>query len=147
MRFALAALLLTAATNDTSAQAPTSQEAAIRAQYAAVGAAINKRDAGAVASFFTVDGDEIFFDQARHTGRDVIRANAQQAYAGWTTTQRFTLTVTSIRMLGPDVALVESLATFSEGEIKSNRGTAVMVRQNGRWLIAALRVYAAAAGS
>jgi hypothetical protein len=29
--------------------------------------------------------------------------------------------------------------------MKSNRGTSVMVRQNGKWLIAALRVYPAVA--
>lgn len=32
-----------------------------------------------------------------------------------------------------------------QGPMKSNRGTAVLVRQNGEWLIAALRVYPDAA--
>jgi len=47
-------------------------------------------------------------------------------------------------MLSPDVAIVETVATFSEGPMQSNRGTLVMVRQGEKWLGAALRVYPAA---
>lgn len=120
-------------------------EAAIRQQHVALAAAVNKRDAAAVSKFFTADGDEIFFDGPRIVGANAIRENGQKAFATWPASQRFTLGVTNIRMLTPDIAIVETLATFSEGEMRSNRGTAVMVRQDGEWRTTALRVYPAAA--
>ena len=78
-------------------------------------------------------------------GPDAIRQNQQKEFASWPTGQRFTLTVTNIRLLSPEIAIVETHATFSEGAVKSNRGTAVLVRQHGKWLIAGLRVYPDAA--
>ena len=145
MRIAVVALLLACVPAASSAQATRGPEAAIREQHVALAAAINNRDAAAVAAFFTPDGDEVFFDHPRNVGPNAIRENLQKEFATWPATQRFTLTVTGIRVLTPDIAIVETLATFSEGEMKSNRGTSVMVRQNGKWLIAALRVYPAAA--
>ena len=135
----------TAASAASSAQPNQGPEAAIREQHVALAAAINKRDAAAVAAFFAPDGDEVFFDHPRIVGPNAIRQNQQKEFATWPATQRFTLEVTDIRVLTPDIAIVETLATFSEGEMKSNRGTSVMVRQNSKWLIAALRVYPAAA--
>jgi uncharacterized protein (TIGR02246 family) len=74
-------------------------------------------------------------------GRAAIRDAAQEQLATWPATRQFTLVVTGVRMLTPNVAIVETTATFSEGSPQSNRGTLVMVRQRGKWLIAALRVY------
>jgi uncharacterized protein (TIGR02246 family) len=143
MRIAITALALACISATSSAQPSPGPEAAIRKQYAALAAAINKRDAGAVSAFFAPDGDEVFFDNPRIVGPDAIRQNEAKAFATWPATQRFTLEVKSIRLLTPDIAIVETLAMFSEGEMKSNRGTAVMVRRSGNWLIAALRVYPA----
>jgi hypothetical protein len=58
---------------------------------------------------------------------------------------RFTLEVSSVRFVRPDVALVETRAGFSEGEMHSNRGTALLERRDGKWLWTALRVYPAEA--
>jgi uncharacterized protein (TIGR02246 family) len=80
----------------------------------------------------------------RVVGRDAIRDAAQPVLAAWPPSLKFTLEVTGVRMLSPNIAIVETLATFSEGPVQSNRGTAVMVRQGGKWLTAALRVYPAA---
>jgi len=41
------------------------------------------------------------------------------------------------------VAIAEDEAQFSEGPIRANRGFGVMVRQNGKWLLASLRVFPA----
>ena len=122
-----------------------SVDAAVRQQQAALGAAINKRDAAAVAEFFASDGDEVYFDDQRIVGRNAIRENQQKAFATWPKAQRFTLAVTNVRVLTPEIAIVDTLATFNEGEMKSNRGAAVWARQDSKWLITTLRIYPSAA--
>jgi hypothetical protein len=49
-----------------------------------------------------------------------------------------------MRMLTPDIAIVETSATFSEGSVRSNRGTHIVVRRDGKWFTTALRVYPSA---
>jgi uncharacterized protein (TIGR02246 family) len=112
------------------------------AQHAA---AINARDAAAVAATFASTADQVFIDQPMLGNRDAIRAASQQSLGGLPASMRFTLTMTGARMIAPGVALVETDATFSEGPMRGNRGTMVVVREDGRWLISALRVYPAVA--
>jgi hypothetical protein len=69
-----------------------------------------------------------------------------ESLASWPSSRKFSLEVTNIRFLGSDLALVETFARFSEGEMTSNRGTALMARRNGKWLWEALRVYPAQRG-
>ncbi|MGH9886581.1 MAG: SgcJ/EcaC family oxidoreductase [bacterium] len=126
------------------AQSPT-PEAAIREHTAAYAAAMNKHDATAVAALFAPDGDQVIGDGSRIAGRAAIRDAAQKELSTWPAARRITLAVTAVRVLTPDIAIAETSATFSEGPVKTNRGTSVMVRQNGKWQIAALRVYPAAA--
>ena len=59
--------------------------------------------------------------------------------------QRFNLALTSARMLTPDIAIVETDATFTGAPQLANRGTMVVVRDRGRWLIESLRIYPAQA--
>jgi uncharacterized protein (TIGR02246 family) len=139
------ALLVVCASSPLLAQRAPAPEGAFREHAAAYAAAINKRDATAVAALFTPDGDQVFMDGPRIVGRDAIRDSTQTALAAWPSTLRFTLEVTGVRMLSPNVAIVETRATFSEGPMRSNRGTLVMVRQGRKWLAAALRVYPAVA--
>ena len=127
------------------AQSRPKDEAAIRAQVAAYEAAINGRDRHALTALFTPEADFVFFDGPRVVGRDSIVARTSNAFAEWSTSMRFSLGVTSVRFLRPDVALVETEAGFSEGEMHSNRGTALLERRGGKWLWTALRVYPAQA--
>ena len=146
MRTTLLALcLLLPATAPALAQTRTTDEAAIRKSVAAYESAVNQRDARAIAGLFTGNGDAVFFDSPRYVGRDSI-AKASQAISRWPSTRRFSLEVTNIRFLGSDLALVETLARFSEGEMTSNRGTALMARRDGKWFWEALRVYPAQGG-
>jgi uncharacterized protein (TIGR02246 family) len=140
---ALALWLLIAATAPTLAQGRSGEEAAIRKSVAAFESAINQRDARAMAALFSRDGDYVFFDSPRFVGRDSIAKVAHDGISKWPSTRKFSLEVTNIRFLGSDLALVETLARFSEGEMTSNRGTALMARRNGKWLWEALRVYPA----
>jgi len=61
--------------------------------------------------------------------RDSIR-KAHEMITSWPNTKRFSLEVTNIRFLGSDLALVETVAHFSEGEMTSNRGTILARRHD-----------------
>lgn len=135
--------LLLSATAPSLAQTRPKDSAAIRDRVAAYEAVVNQRDARAIAALFTPDGDFVFFDGPRVVGRDSIAKVHEEALSGWSRTQRFSLEVRNIRFLGSDLALVEMLARFSEGEMRSNRGTVLMARRDGKWFWTALRVYPA----
>lgn len=143
MRTTIVALTLAFGATALPAQSRATDEAAIRALAVAIESAINTRDVAALVALFTPDGDEINDDGPRVAGREAMRQASVADFAKWPATMRFTLTVTGIRFLGQDVAIVETTAQFSEGAVRSNRGTWVSVRQSGKWLIAALRVYPA----
>jgi uncharacterized protein (TIGR02246 family) len=134
--------LLLSATGPAFAQTRAPDEAAIRERIAAYEAAVNRRDPHAVAGLFSPTADFVFFDSPLIVGRDSIE-KASEGLSKWPATRRFSLEVTGIRFLGSDFALVETLARFSEGEMTSNRGTALMSRRNGKWYWEALRVYPA----
>ena len=143
MRSIVAAGAILFAASASSAQTRSADEAAIHAQTAAYESSLNKRDPAAVAALFVPDGDLVFFDSPRVSGRDALIQNTKDAVATWPATMRFTLSITAIRFLTPDVAIVDTEAHFSEGDMRANRGTSVVVRQKGKWLIAALRVFPA----
>ena len=143
MRNIILALAVMSSAAPLAAQDRAADEAAIRAQAVAVENAINNRDAAALVALFTPDADEIIGDGPRLVGREAMRQAQEARQAQQSPTMRFTLEVTDIRFLGQDIAIVETAAQFSEGPIRANRGTWVSVRQDGKWPIAALRVYPA----
>ena len=118
-------------------------DAAIRGNVAAFEAAVNKRDVAGVVATYTPDGDFVFFDGPRVVGGEAIRKWTTDEFATMPSTKRITLTMAGIRFVGDDIAIAETVARFNEGEVRENRGTSEFVRQNGRWLVAALRVYPA----
>jgi uncharacterized protein (TIGR02246 family) len=144
MRIPIIALsLLLPATTPSLAQDHTRDEAAIRQRVAAYEAAVNRHDATALAALFTPDADFVYFDSPLIVSRDSIGKVTGEGLAKWPASRRFTLETRTVRFLRPDVALVETVAHFSEGEMTSNRGSAVFVRDRGTWSWAALRVYPA----
>jgi uncharacterized protein (TIGR02246 family) len=116
-------------------------QTAFRQHAVAYANAINRRDASAVAALFTENGDQVIGDGPLLVGRAAIRADANNVLSAWPASMRFALAVTGVRMLDPNTAIVETTATFNEGPVRSNRGTAVMVKEGNRWLISSLRVY------
>jgi uncharacterized protein (TIGR02246 family) len=141
MRTVVVLLALACAGSTLSAQGRAADEAAIRAQAAAVENATNKRDAVALAALMTPDGDEVFMDGPRNTGQAAIRKSLEAAFVTWSPAMRFTLTVTGSRFLGQDVAIVDAEGRYTEGAVRTNRAIWVMVRRDGKWLFAAVRVY------
>jgi uncharacterized protein (TIGR02246 family) len=129
--------------NTSAAQDTASKEAAIRAELAAVEAAWNKRDAAALAALYAPDGDAMMLADPRTLGQDAIRRAAEAGSifpTDRTSTNRISLTVDRIRSLSPDVAIADGTARFSAGEPTQTRPTYIMVRRDGAWRIAALRV-------
>jgi uncharacterized protein (TIGR02246 family) len=143
MRSIIVALAVVCGAGTLSAQSRAADEAAIRAHTVAIENAINKRDAVALVALFAPDADEIQGDGPRVAGRDAMRQAQEADLATWPPTRRFSLAVTGIRFLSPDIAIVDTAARFNEGPVRANRATSVVVRQAGKWLIATLRVYPA----
>lgn len=141
MRTPVVALAVLSMAHPLSAQARPGDEAAIREHTAAYERAVNNGDAAAVAALFAPDGDFIFFDGPRVAGRAAIQRDTEARFAMRPASMRFGLTVTGIRFVGADAAIVDTRATFSEGPMRANRGTSVIVRRDGQWLLAALRVF------
>ena len=122
------------------AQPRSNAEAAIRHRVATLETAWNKRDAAALAALYAVDGDAIVMDSPLASGRPAIQAAVAADMAKQSPTLRIRITPASIRFLSPDIALVNTIARFNEGAVEEDRGTWIMVRRRGSWLIAALRV-------
>ncbi len=118
-------------------------EAAIRAVFAANEAAVNQRDPVAFAAQFSPDGDAIFFDSPKGSGRTAIERLFREAWADVPLDRQVTISVENIRFPDSDTAIADAVANFSAGEPARDRGIAVMVRRDGRWQIAALRLFPA----
>lgn len=139
----LSLCLVLSATTVLSAQARSKDEAGIRDNVAAYVAAVNARDERKIGAVFAPDADFVAFDSPRLVGRDSIAKVHTESLASWPPTRKFSLEVTNIRFLGSELALIDAIGRFSEGEMRSNRGTILVTRRDGHWLWAALRVYPA----
>ncbi len=105
----------------------------------------NTHDAAALALFFTEDADFIMGNLPLINGRDGIQNWWQNYFNGQEPERGLTITVNSLRIIAPDVALVNVATTTggqeTQGEkLKSRkaRGTWLLQRQNGNWLITAI---------
>jgi uncharacterized protein (TIGR02246 family) len=143
MRSRIVAFTMLGYVASSAAVAAPADEAAIRANVSAYETAWNKRDASGVVATYTPDADVVIFDSPRAAGHEAIRKTLEAGFATTPASTRITLSVTSIRQLSQDVAIAETLAKFNEGAVRENRGTSVLVRHGGRWLVTALRVYPA----
>ena len=133
-------LLLTSSPRSALAQGRPADERAVREVITATGAALNARDWEAASRVFAVDGDVILQGSPRVSGRPAIRAFWAKSWAAAPAQRRITLSVASLRLLGPDVALADCTATFTVGVPVRDRATYVLVRRGGTWQVAALRV-------
>ena len=100
------------------AQGRAADEAALRGVVTAFEAAVNKRDMAAVAALYTTDADAVVGDAPVANGRTAIQAGLHRDWGSSPASRRIHLTVVDIRFLGPDVALVNTRAQFTEGAVK-----------------------------
>ncbi len=118
----------------------------VRALVAAYEDAFNRRDPDALSALYREDADLIVRNGPVVRGEQAIR-DWWHAYFEKPRSYRALFIVDEIRMLGDDAALLNVTATGAPLEpssepvpVRSARGTWVLVRQGGRWRIAALRV-------
>lgn len=106
----------------------------------------NTHQAVAIAAFFTEDADMIFGNGLKIVGRKAIRDWWGGYFDRVDNKREGTFAIDSLRMITPDVALINIISTTagrsSKGErlpTRLARGTWVMVRHSGEWWISALR--------
>jgi uncharacterized protein (TIGR02246 family) len=106
-------------------------------------------DANQLANFFAADADMIIGIQPRAVGRAAIEASWDRYFSRLDDGRRLSISIESIRILDPDVALV-NVDTTTAGthsvsnealEARTARGTWVVTRSGGDWTIAALRAH------
>lgn len=140
MRVLIAAFSILVCATCTPGQNAETDEAAIRNRVGELETMINRRDAAGYAELFAPDADLIILDAAVVQGRAAIQNSIARISAA-TPNRRATITPTAIRFIGRDVAIVNTLARFTVGNTTTeDRGTWLLNRQAGRWMIAALRV-------
>lgn len=143
----LALVLVTASAGVVRPQAQDPAQT-LRGMIRSYETAWNAHDAAAIAAYFTDDADQIMTDGPTTVGRDALGRYWAARFKVMEPERKITLTVTAIRIVTPVVAVINTVATTggrtAQGKAlapSTDRGTWVVVQKNGRWLIAALRVY------
>lgn len=120
--------------------------AALQERVEAYQSAWNTHDPAAVAAFFSEDADMAFGNSPAIRGREAIKASWRTYFEGQEPERGLTLEVNSVRFVTDDVAVINVATTTggqdSQGqELRARRfrGTCVLRRQSGQWLIAAMR--------
>jgi uncharacterized protein (TIGR02246 family) len=119
---------------------PHGDDAAIRAIVQRYVDAREHRDPKAVEALFTTDADQLVSSGEWRKGRDAVVSGtmASSQRTGGTRT----ITVESIRMIGPDVAMVDGrydLAGLAGGQTRRMWTTLIVKRTSEGWRIAGIR--------
>jgi uncharacterized protein (TIGR02246 family) len=130
-----------------SLEAAESLRPQLRSFVAAYEDAYDRHDPGALTAFYRHDADIIVRNSPVIQGMQAIR-EFWRAYFSQPRPFRVLLIVDEIRMMSDNVALLSLTATGATSEasdqllpVRRARATWVVVRENGAWLIAALRVF------
>jgi uncharacterized protein (TIGR02246 family) len=121
------------------AQAPSSDDAAVRALVEAYTAAREKGDAAALTALFTADADQLVSSGEWRRGRAAVvtgsLASSQQ------TQGRRTLTIETVRLVAANVALADSRYDIAQAGGVTRRMWAswLLVKDGTTWKIAAIR--------
>jgi uncharacterized protein (TIGR02246 family) len=120
--------------------AAASDEAAIRDLVKRYNDAREANDPKAIEALFVADADQLVSSGEWRRGRDVLvkGAMASSARTGGTRT----LTVETIRMIAPDVAIADAryeISGLADGSTRKMWSTFVMAKQQGAWRISAIR--------
>ena len=132
-------LLTFAALSPAAAQAPISDDVAIRALVDAYSAARDKSDAAALTALFTADADQLVSSGEWRRGRDAVvkgsLASSQQAQG------KRTFTIDTVRMIAANVAVADSRYEIAEtdGTMRRMWASWLVVKDGAAWKIAAIR--------
>jgi uncharacterized protein (TIGR02246 family) len=119
---------------------------AVRAQVEAYGRAWDTHDPSALGAFFTEDADVVMGNQPAAVGRQAIEDSWRAYFSHQEPERHLALDVRSVRFVTADVAVV-NVGTTTGGRDQQGRellarkfrGSWVVDRQDGRWLIRAMR--------
>lgn len=134
------ACIVSCAAHAQEAQAPASDEAAIRQRGKDYVAAVRRGDGDAIAAFWTAEGS--FVDETGHSAKGRALAKGVKAPRDEGETRRITVSVESIRLITPDVAVEDGSLSSPPGVLSGSsarRYTAIWVRQKGIWLLDSVR--------
>lgn len=100
----------------------------------------------ALVELFTEDADFIMGNQPLINGRKAIKNWWENYFNKQEPERRLTIDINSLRIMTDDIAIINIITTTGGKDKQGNvllkrkaRGTWVMYRQNGDWLIAAMR--------
>lgn len=139
MRIILACLVLSCLTAPLFAEdtpAASSLEQTIKDRTKEFDDAWNKHDAQAVAAYYTTDGDIITDDGNTLSGRDGIQQTLTEAFGGQLKDCVLKTTVSKVRLIKPDVAIVDAEAEIKTGDADARKIhlVSVVVNKDGKWL-------------
>lgn len=115
--------------------------AAIRAMFDDYQAAFNRHDAAALVAHWTADGESRNLDTGERTeGREAVHGVFETLFESDARAD-LDVDITSIRPVRADVAVVDGLTRIgsASGASVSSRFTAVVVQEEGRWLLESMR--------
>jgi uncharacterized protein (TIGR02246 family) len=121
-------------------EAVRAEEAAIRKANKDFSAAYNKGDLGALVGLWTEDAEYTAETGKAYRGKEVIRALLKKSMATHKAGAH-SIKVQSVRLVKPDVALVEGTVTLTarDGSAEHGRFSAVYSKHDGKWLISSVR--------
>lgn len=107
--------------------------------------AFNRHDTAALASHWSADGESLDLDSGeKTTGREAV-ADVFAALFAADEAASIDIDIASIKPVRDDVAMVDgvSLISFADDTMASSRFSALVVRENGRWVLSNVREAAA----
>jgi uncharacterized protein (TIGR02246 family) len=123
----------------TRAQAPASDDAAIRALVARYTEIREQGDAAALGALFTADADQLVSSGEWRKGRDaVVKGSLTSSQR---TQGKRTLTIDAVRTVAAGVAIADSRYEIAEdaGRVRRMWASWLLVKDGDRWKIAAIR--------
>jgi uncharacterized protein (TIGR02246 family) len=124
---------------------PTIDEQALHSLYQQLIDAWNSGDGQAYGAVFTEDASYVDVTGTNTQGRQAISASHQHMFQTFLKGSQLVATITSIRFLRPDVALLHVRGeTRLAGQVepapdRATIETAIAVKEQGKWLFAALQ--------
>jgi len=141
--FAALATLVLGAAAVSRAESPD-DEAAVRAHFTSFAEAWVKGDARAVAAGYAEDADIVRPNQPPVTSRAAILAFYAQMFAGPLKGVAKTMKVDRVRLITPDVAVLDGSYTLDRDEpalYARGASVSVLAKRNGRWVTVVSRSY------
>lgn len=141
----IGALLTIVSAPALAADAPeATPEQAIRAGTKDLEAAWAKHDAKAVAALYANDAEIVTESGQTLSGRDGIEQALTDGFANTLQNSTLTESIEKVRLIKPDVAIVDAEAEIKTGEGDPNKVhlISVIVKQDGKWLIETTRAIA-----